>query len=145
MPVGTRLCLFRRFLLFGLCKPGCQLDTLVFVPCFWPPKKFFEFFKKISSLLGLECCSRGGERVTRPFMHLENRIPIHQVHQFRCAKARATAAGYAITPVYRAQRETPLRVSGCPRYGDDSRNDNGTPVQSQSQAIGTALSERQLG
>ena len=50
-----------------------------------------------------------------------------------------------MTPVNRAERETPLRVSGCPRYGDDSRNDNGTPVQPQSQAMGAALSERQLG
>ena len=66
-------------------------------------------------------------------MAFDNRIPIHQVHQFRCAKARATAAGYAMTPVNRAERETPLRVSGCPRYGDDSRNDNGTPVQPQSE------------
>ena len=31
----------------------------VFCALFWPPKIFFKFFKKISSLLGLECCSRG--------------------------------------------------------------------------------------
>ena len=31
-------------------------------------------------------------------MLLDNRIPIRQVHQFRCAKARATTIGYATRP-----------------------------------------------
>lgn len=42
-------------------------------------------------------------------MHLENQIPIHQVHQFRCAKARATAVGYAMTPRFTGPSENPLR------------------------------------
>ncbi len=78
-------------------------------------------------------------------MLLDNWTRIRQVHQFRCAKARATAAGYAMTPPYRAERGHPLQVPVCHRHGDDSRKDNGTPAQPQSQTMGAALSERQLG
>ena len=41
--------------------------------------------------------------------------------------------------------EYPLQASGCTRRGDDRRKDNGTPAQPQTQAMGAALSERQLG
>lgn len=34
-------------------------------------------------------------------------------------------------PPYRAEREYLLQVSACPRHGDDSRNDDGTPAQPQ--------------
>ena len=39
-------------------------------------------------------------------------------------------------PLKRGERDNLLQVPGCPRYGDDSRNDNGTPVQPQPRASG---------
>jgi len=39
-------------------------------------------------------------------------------------------------PLKRGERDNLLQVTGCPRHGDDSRNDNGTPVQPQPRASG---------
>ena len=39
-------------------------------------------------------------------------------------------------PIDRAEREPPLQMLDCHRHGDDSRNDNGTPAQPQSQTMG---------
>ena len=44
-----------------------------------------------------------------------------------------------MTLSYRTEREHPLQAPVCPLRGDDSQNDNGTPVQPQSQAMGVAL------
>ena len=39
-------------------------------------------------------------------------------------------------PLKKGERDNLLQVPGCTRHGDDSRNDNGTPVQPQPRASG---------
>lgn len=114
-----------------------------------PIYNFFKNFQieRDKSRVNLQEIVKGKKETSKeklPPGNLENRTIIHQVHQFRCAHAQAAAVGYAKTPTEPSEKY-PLQVPDCNRYGDDRRKDNGTPVQPQTQAMGAALSERQLG
>ena len=102
-------------------------------------------------------------------MLLDNRIPIRQVHQFRCAKARATTTGYATKPGLLEDHDLlKIRSAKISSLSEMSENSlckyqvvpapdmamtvgmtmvlpSSHSPATQDHAMGAALSERQLG
>ena len=101
------------------------------------------FSKTQGSVLGFESCSR--ELRIYPRRSLTTGHAFVKYINSDVQKHEPQQQGTPRHPPHRAEREYPLQVPVCPRHGDDSRNDNGTPAQPQSQTMGAALSEWQLG
>lgn len=75
-------------------------------------QNFMQFSKIQGSVLGFESCSRGLRDMSSTL--LDNWTRIRQVHQFRCAKAWATAAGCAMTPDLPGRARIPPASAGLP-------------------------------
>ena len=106
-------------------------------------QNFMQFSKIQGSVLGFESCSR--ELRIYPRRSLTTGHAFVKYISSDVRKHEPQQQGTPRHPPHRAEREYPLQVPVCPRHGDDSRNDNGTPAQPQLHTMGAALSERQLG